>query len=486
MALLQVLVLMLVPTVVVLSLVPSGLGILIGSFARSQQGFQLSMLMLVFPMILLAGVFLPVDHVPLPILREMDGRPVPARLVRWLATLGVADRDSDETRAQKGVLVLAASIVAVLAIIWVATYAALGLATAAAIPFAYQVISVTSLAVFARTKSYGFFRNTQAVLMTLLPFALQWSLGGYVASSAVSLWAIVAALGTLFFFGVNGSIPWFVAFAVLSVASGLLEPTLARNAAPIPDPIRVAFFVLNVLGVAVTAYLLLQYAVRARDQAFARSERLLLNVLPRPIAERLKHTPGIIAESHPEVTVLFADVVDFTPFTLQTAPERVVGVLDEVFSAFDRLAARHGLEKIKTIGDAYMVAAGLPVARPDHAEAMANMAIDMLTEFARQRVALDLDLAIRIGMESGPVVAGVIGRDKFSYDLWGDTVNTASRLESLGLPGRIQVGVGSYQRLGTSLRFEERGEIEVKGKGRIRAFLLLPPSESDVGPHAGG
>jgi hypothetical protein len=157
------------------------------------------------------------------------------------------------------------------------------------------------------------------------------------------------------------------------------KPGTQRRAAPIPDPIRVAFFVLNVLGVALTAYVLLQYAVRARDQAFARSERLLLNVLPRPIAERLKHTPGIIAESHPEVTVLFADVVDFTPFTLQTAPERVVGVLDEVFSAFDRLAAQHGLEKIKTIGDAYMVAAGLPVPRPDHAQAMANMAIDMLT-----------------------------------------------------------------------------------------------------------
>ena len=225
---------------------------------------------------------------------------------------------------------------------------------------------------------------------------------------------------------------------------------------------------------ALTAYLLLQYAVRARDQAFARSERLLLNVLPRAIAERLKRAPGVIAESHPEVTVLFADVVDFTPFAVQTPPERVVGVLDEVFSAFDRLAQRHGLEKIKTIGDAYMVAAGLPLARSDHAEAMAAMAIDMLDEFARVREALELDLAIRVGMDSGPVVAGVIGRHKFSYDLWGDTVNTASRMESSGLPGRIQVGDGAYQRLRERHRFEERGEIEVKGKGRIRAYFLIP------------
>jgi adenylate cyclase len=161
-----------------------------------------------------------------------------------------------------------------------------------------------------------------------------------------------------------------------------------------------------VTGVSLTAYLLLQYAVRARDEAFARSEGLLLNVLPKTIAERLKREPGVIAEAHEEVTVLFADVVDFTPFTERTEPTRVVGVLDEIFTAFDALAARHGLEKIKTIGDAYMVAAGLPEARVDHAEAMAEMALDMQAEFGRLCVPLGLDLAIRIGMDSGPVIAG--------------------------------------------------------------------------------
>jgi len=396
------------------------------------------------------------------------------QFVRWLAYVGVSDDDGDATRAQKVALTLAASTVTALAVIWVGTYAALGLFQAASIPFAYQVVSLASLAVFARTKSYRFLRFTQASLMTLLPFLLQWSLGGYVASSAVSLWALVAAFGTLFFFSVNASIPWFVAFVALTAFSGLFEPTLAQNAAPIPDPLRVAFFVLNVIGVAFTAYLLLQYAVRARDQAFARSEALLLNVLPPLIAERLKRAPGVIATSHPEVTVLFADVVAFTPFAERTSPERVVGVLDEIFSAFDLLAQRHGLEKIKTIGDAYMVAAGLPVARSDHAEAMALMAADVLAEFARLRDALGLELAIRIGMESGPVVAGVIGRHKFTYDLWGDTVNTASRLESSGIPGRIQVGERAYRLLREQHRFEARGEIEVKGKGLIRAYLLIP------------
>jgi class 3 adenylate cyclase len=395
------------------------------------------------------------------------------RLIRPLAFLGVAEGDTDNARAQKAALTLAAVLITLLSIIWVGTYWVLGLAQAAAIPFVYQVASVVSLVVFGRTKSYRFFRFSQAAMMTVLPFLLQWTLGGYVASSAVSLWALVAAIGTLFFFTADESIPWFVAFIVLTLLSGLLEPSLSRSPAAIPDPIRTAFFVLNVIGVSLTAYVLLQYAVRARDDAFARSERLLLNVLPKSIAERLKREPGVIAEAHAEVTVLFADVVDFTPFTERTEPERVVGVLDDIFSGFDALAERHGLEKIKTIGDAYMVAAGLPEPRVDHAEAMAEMALEMQVEFGRICAPLGLDLAIRIGMDSGPVIAGVIGRHKFTYDLWGDTVNTASRMESHGLAGRIQVSEATYRRLCDRYEFEERGEIEVKGKGRRLAYLLV-------------
>jgi class 3 adenylate cyclase len=167
--------------------------------------------------------------------------------------------------------------------------------------------------------------------------------------------------------------------------------------------------------------------------------------------------------------VVFADVVDFTPFTERTAPERVVGVLDEIFSAFDLLAERLGLEKIKTVGDAYMVVAGLPEPRADHAE---SGALAMQAELGRLRAALNIDLTIRVGMASGPVIAGVIGRRKFIYDLWGDTVNTASRMESTGLPGRIQVTEAVFERLCSVYDFEPRGEVEIKGKGRLRTYLL--------------
>lgn len=395
------------------------------------------------------------------------------RLLERLAFVGVAATDTEDIRIQKVLLTLAAVTVTALSVIWVTTYLALGLAVPAAIPFAYQLVSIASLVVFARSKDYRFFRFSQMLLIILLPFLLQWSLGGYVASSAVSLWALEGAFGALFFYDARQAIPWFGLFLLLTVISGAAEPLVAQHAAAIPTGVRDAFFVLNAVGVSVTAYLLLQYAVRARDAALARSERLLLNVLPRSIAERLKHGAGTIADGHDEVTVLFADVVDFTPLVERTAPERVVSVLDEIFSAFDGLAERLGLEKIKTVGDAYMVVAGLPDPRPDHATAAAEMALAMQDEVGRLCRALDLDLAIRIGMQSGPVIAGVIGRRKFIYDVWGDTVNTASRMESSGLAGRIQVTEAVYERLRSAYDFEARGEIEIKGKGRLPAFLLI-------------
>jgi len=225
-----------------------------------------------------------------------------------------------------------------------------------------------------------------------------------------------------------------------------------------------------------TAVLLLGEAVRGR-RALAveqdRSERLLLNVLPAPIAARLKQGEAVIADRFQEVTVLFVDLVDFTRSSDHSTPERVVQVLDDLFTAFDRLAERHGLEKIKTIGDAYMAVGGLPAPRPDHAQAVAEMALAVREETARHRDPSGQPLAVRIGIDTGPVVAGVIGTTKFSYDLWGDTVNTASRMESQGVVGCIQVTERTYRRLRDRYRFERRGPIQVKGKGELVTWFLL-------------
>jgi class 3 adenylate cyclase len=223
------------------------------------------------------------------------------------------------------------------------------------------------------------------------------------------------------------------------------------------------------------AVLLLGEAVRTRralDLEREKSERLLLNVLPGSIAARLKETEGVIADGFSDVTVLFADIVDFTRRSERITPDQVVEVLNDLFSVFDQLARERGLEKIKTIGDAYMVVGGLPDPRPDHAEAVAEMALAIRTEVAERSDPSGQPLAVRIGIDTGPVVAGVIGTSRFSYDLWGDTVNTASRMESHGVPGCIQVTARTRERLRDRYRFEQRGPIQVKGKGRIVTYFL--------------
>jgi len=237
------------------------------------------------------------------------------RLGEVVAQIGVTPEDPEALRVQKATLTLATLTITVLSVIWVATYLALGLPRSAAIPFFYQVVSVITLVIFARTKRVAFFRDSQLFLMLALPFLLQWSLGGYLASSAVSLWALVAPFGALFIIGPQRAIPWFLGFVVLTAISGLIDQWLSRDPAQIPATIVTTFFVLNVTGVALTAYLLLQYAVRARDRALASAELLLLNVLPASIADRLRRVPGVIADRHDDVTVLFADVVDFTAFS---------------------------------------------------------------------------------------------------------------------------------------------------------------------------
>jgi len=209
------------------------------------------------------------------------------------------------------------------------------------------------------------------------------------------------------------------------------------------------------------------------DRLNKENTRLLLNVLPAPIAERLKRQSGVIAERFEDVSVLFADIAGFTTWSSGMPPEPLVEMLNDLFSRFDELARLHGVEKIKTIGDCYMAVCGLPERRPHHAADLAAMALDMLAGVRAFNQERNATVEIRIGLNSGPVVAGVIGRSKFIYDLWGDTVNTASRMESNGLPGRIQVTETTRQGLLPLFELEERGELELKGKGRVRAWFLV-------------
>lgn len=401
-----------------------------------------------------------------------------------LSDLGARPDDSHDERLRFGTLIFASVLIAVISVIWVATYLAFGYPRSAAIPAVYQLTTVVGLVVLARTRRFDVFRTTQLLVMLVLPALLQASLGGFVASSGMVLWAIFIPLAALALLGIRRSLPWLAAFFVELAVLALLDPVLARDPADLPQGFMISFFVLNIIGVTVSAYVMLAYFVEQRARAHRaleaereRSERLLLNVLPQPIAERLKRGTEVIAESYDAVSVLFADMVGCTERATVMAPDEVVVLLDRIFSAFDRLVDAEGVEKIKTIGDAYMVAGGLPEVRADHVQAVARTALAMRDEIAvvgQQTGQGWLD--VRIGVDTGPVVAGVIGRRKFIYDLWGDTVNTASRMESHGLRGEIQITERVAAALGPEFGVRPRGTIEVKGKGPMVTYLLDRPS----------
>jgi guanylate cyclase len=404
-----------------------------------------------------------------------ESGPQRSGVVRRLARIGAVPTDTPEQALRKEILVMGSVLTTVMAFVWVGTYWALGLRLSATIPLVYQIASITNLTILARTKREGIYVKTDLTLTLLLPFVLQLSLGGFLPSSGVVLWSFLAPLNALMYYGHKGSLRWFLAFTTVAGLSGALDPLLT-NQAVIPHGVVILFFVLNVLGVTGSAFSTLHYFVTERERYATalnvereRSERLLLNVLPEPIAARLKSGERWIADARPEVGVLFADIAGFTPMSERATPDEVVRLLDDVFSTFDELATRYGLEKIKTIGDAYMVASGLLDSEPTHSERLADMALAMREEIGRR----GQDLSLRIGIDIGPVVAGVIGRSKFIYDLWGDTVNTASRMESHGIPGRIQVTESVRNRLAGEYRFEARGTIDVKGKGPMTTFMLI-------------
>ncbi|CAN5797989.1 hypothetical protein BH11MYX4_BH11MYX4_63700 [soil metagenome] len=260
------------------------------------------------------------------------------------------------------------------------------------------------------------------------------------------------------------------------------DAALGHATAMVQLSINVAVFTLGMVGALAARELDLQgrlaflqrriirEQMAALDAERSRSETLLLNVLPRRIADRLKKAPGVVIADHFEsATVLFSDIVGFTQLSMKLAPEELVKRLDEIFTRFDEIADELGLEKIKTIGDAYMVCGGIPVARADHAETVCEMALrmrDCIDELAG-------DLRVRIGVHTGPVVAGVIGKKKFIYDVWGDTVNTASRMESHGVPSQIQVSDQTFELTKGAFEFEYRGTVEMKGKGPLKTHLLL-------------
>jgi class 3 adenylate cyclase len=342
----------------------------------------------------------------------------------------------------------------------------------AALPcWLYCVATVALFGVLAATKRFELFRGPHTCLVLIAPISLHFYLGGFAGSGAMMLWALIAPVAAMM---ISSRTRRFAIVVVIAAAATSLvyEWRFGPSARALSSSQASVFFAFNTIGLAGFVYFSTRFFVRRLEAERARSERLLLNVLPKEIAERLKRDPNVIADRFESVTVMFADLVGFTTLSQRLSAKDVVELLNDIFTRFDQLADEHHLEKIKTIGDAYMVVGGLPTPDADHAKSVAKMALAMksaIDEIARAR---NIDVNMRIGIHSGDVVAGVIGRRKFSYDLWGDTVNTASRMESHGAPGRIQISAATEALLRGEFTLEKRGTIDVKGKGPMETYWL--------------
>ena len=396
-----------------------------------------------------------------------------SRLVRRAAAVAASPTAGDEDRLASGLFLLTACSGAAAGLFWAIGYALLGRPLSAIVPGGFAVVVALMIWQLVQRRRLGRLRELLLVLILLLPAILQASLGGYVKGSAVITWSFFAPLTALVFFGPRAGWAWLAGFIGVVAFSAAFEAVLARSVPPLPVFAQTALFGFNLCGVAAIVVLVLAYFRIQRDQAVERSDRLLLNVLPPEIAERLKHQEYPIADRFDEVSVLFADMVGFTQRSAAESPEVTVEVLNEFLTCFDNLAERHGLRPIRTTGDSYLVVGGLPVPRPDHAEAVADMALDMLAEVNALNLRHERAVHFRIGVNTGPAMAAVVGHRRFTYDVWSDAVNTASRMESTGAPGRIQVTEETYRRLCNSYTFEARGQIEVKGKGLMTTYFLI-------------
>jgi guanylate cyclase len=401
------------------------------------------------------------------------------QILQLLAHIGVDPNDRDDVRLQKTLLTLGSFMFIAAGALWGILYFALGEFIAGSIPFGYAVLSSFSVFVFHWTHRHKLLLFTQLLLILLLPFLLMIALGGFIKSSAVILWSILSPLGALLFDEPRRALRWLAAYLVLAIISGYFEfhPLVSSSLSP---TVVTIFFVLNIGTVSAIAIFLLAYFVGEKNRLFtllhreqAKSENLLLNILPKEIAAILKNESRTIADHYAEASVLFADMVGFTPLSEKLPPVEMVELLNEAFSFFDSLLDKYNVEKIRTIGDSYMVVSGAPLRRKDHAQALVCMALEMRDFIVTHTFRNGQRVDFRFGINSGQVIGGVIGKRKFVYDVWGDAVNVASRMESHGLGGAVQITRATYDLIKDEFVCEPRGTVHVKGKGDMQVWLVL-------------
>lgn len=399
------------------------------------------------------------------------------RVVYWLSRIGAAPNETEDLRLQRNLLLIGTLMFIFAGVVWGLTYIFFGEVLAGSIPFSYSVFSSLSVVMFAVTRRYGLFRFSQLLLILLLPFFLMIALGGFINSSAVILWAFICPLGALLFDEPRNAPRWFLAYLGMLVLSGAIQPYV-RLTNGLSTATIITFFVMNLGGVCTFVFVLVSYFVGQKNIFQEKAETLLLNVLPKEIAQILKYENRTIADHYDEASILFADMVNFTPMSAEMTPVAMVELLNEIFTHFDGLVEKYDLEKIKTVGDCYMVAAGVPRPRADHAQALARLALEMREFISTNDFNASRPVDFRIGINTGPVLAGVIGRKKFIYDLWGDAVNLASRMESHGHGGVIQITRATYEQIKDEFVCLSYGTVNVKGKGEMEVWHVMSATEN--------
>ena len=413
---------------------------------------------------------------------------LPPGFMTRLKQAGINDNDDDRERLNKTLLVFATGLISVTSGIWLIIYGALGSSLSSTLPFIYQLILTGNLVNYIRTGNFARFRTSQLALFLLAPFIMQWAIGDFINSSGVILWGLLGPFGAMVCLGTRESVGWFLAWVGLTLLSGLGDLIPFTAGLDIPMRTSIGFFALNFIAVASIIFILLRYSILEKEKVSARlaeahvelireqnrSERLLLNILPAPVAARLKDdSDEIIADGFDYASVMFADIVSYTQVAAHLPPNDVFSILNRVFSAIDDLVEKHGLEKIKTIGDAYMVAGGLNLNTTRHVHAMAELALEINELLRANREVNPAELELHIGIATGPVIAGVLGRKKFVYDLWGDTVNIASRITEEAGPKQIFCDEETRRILGNDFSFSPPIERALRGRGDTRLHQLL-------------
>lgn len=432
---------------------------------------------------------------------------------------------NQEERAKRVTLIRIVLLTAFFGFIQSLIYVMLGFPDVTIAVLAYIALSFLNLFYFYLFKNYSVFRLLQLILITLLPASSQLGLGGFIPGSSVALASLLSPMGALMFARVSIARIFFYFFVVVVIISGLIEYFFLENFNSMPRDINLLFFVFNTIAIAAVIYFLLEYflvqkekyqvllqqkniEVQEKNEELAaqqeeiaaqneelvqqqseilaqrnaleveqqKSEKLLLNILPREIANELKENGKASPRNYSSATVLFTDFKDFTSVAEALSPEELLQELNNFFVAFDEIIEKHGLEKIKTIGDAYMCVGGVPI-EDKHSVARAVEAAIEIRDFVEEQRSIKLALGkpcweVRIGLHTGPLIAGVVGKNKFAFDIWGDTVNIASRMESASETGKVNISGDTYQLIKDQFEFTYRGKVSAKNKGDIDMYFV--------------